>query len=108
MAEELEVFRKALQNICTTRKLAAPEYMIVKLQGGFGATVNYDVGVAVADTPQKTEDSAKELAAFEALRDLGIDTLELLANAETAPEEKGGDCHFSYSNNERTGVRYFI
>ena len=64
-----------LKKHCLTKKLGEPAYMIMKLSGGFGASVNFKVGLAISESPSETEDLAKELAAVNALKQLKIERI---------------------------------
>ena len=67
-------FARVLQDFCKARSLPDPQYMYLKVSGGFGATVNYTLGIALSHETQESEKHAKEKVAEKALISLRVDT----------------------------------
>jgi len=76
-----------LQQYCADKNLDPPAYMIMRLSGGFGASVNFKEGLAISESPSKTEDLAKEMAAESALKQLKLEriTIKVKGHAEKNP-----------------------
>ena len=74
-----------LQEYCLSKELGEPSYMVMQLSDGFQSSVNFKEGLALSEMTSATEESAKELAAASALKQLKLERIVIKGNGTLAP-----------------------